>query len=177
MKKFLSLPIRVHMFLLVILLALPSAGVIIHAGLTQRMEAHREAAKDSARLVYTISSEITSLVRSAEQLADTLAHLPAVQHLDQTSMNPILAGLVQKYPQYSNIIVTESSGLVLASGLPIMQTLSLAEQKAFMDAKASGRFSAGEYLVGRLAHKPIIGLAYPIKDARGAFKGVIGIAI
>jgi len=177
MKKFLALPIRIHMFLLVILLALPSAGVIIHAGLAQRKEAHKEAAKDSARLVYAISSEITTLVRSAEQLADTLAHLPSVQRLDKSSMNPLLAGLIQKYPQYSNIIITDSSGLVLASGLPIKQAISLAERKVFKEAKVSGRFSAGEYLVGRLVHKPIISFAYPIKDAKGTFKGVIGIAV
>src|SRR6185369_11983941 len=104
MKRFLSLPIRLHMFLLVLLLALPAAGVIIHAGISQRQQAFKDAAADSARLVYALSSEINIMVRSSQQLAETLAHLPKVQKPESKATSRLLEDLIHKYPQYANIV-------------------------------------------------------------------------
>jgi len=177
MKKFLSLPIRMHMFLLVMLLALPAAGVIINAGLDQRKQAYKEAAANSARLAYTISSEINILVRGTEQLADTLAHLPAVQHLDPKAVTPLLSNLITKYPQYANIIITDKTGLVLASALPMERPVTVADRSIFTDARISGHFSAGEYMVGKVSRKPLINFGYPIKDSSGKFNGIIAIGI
>lgn len=177
MKRFLSLPIRIHMFLLVILLALPAAGVIINAGFDQRRQAYKEAAADSARLTYTISSEINILVRGTEQLADTLAQLPSVQHPDPKTISRLLGNLIAKYPQYSNIIVTDKTGLVLASALPMKQPVTVADRSIFTDARKSGRFSAGEYMLGKISRKPLINFGYPIKDSSGKFNGIIAIGI
>lgn len=177
MKGFLSLPIRLHMFLLVFLLALPATGVIIHAGMGHRQQAFKDAATDSARLVYALSSEINIMVRSSQQLAETLAHLPEVQHPGSKTISPLLVDLIHKYPQYANIIITDSSGLVLASAVPSPRPVSLADRKAFKEAKQSGRFSAGEYVFGKLVPKPLLNFAYPLTDSNGTFRGTIAIAL
>ena len=177
MQRLLSLPIRFHMFLLVLLLALPAAGVITYAGMERRKELYREAANDSAKLVYTMSSEIMIKIRSTEQLADTLAQLPAVQNLNTQIINPLLTSLIKKHPHYSNIIITDKAGIIRASGIPVSQTVSLADRKAFKDARSSGRFSAGEYAIGKVTNKSQLSFAYPLKDAQGQFNGIIGIGI
>jgi len=177
MKWFLSLPIRVHMFLLVGLLALPAVGVIIHSGLSQRQEAYRNAATDSSKLAYSISSEITILVKGAQQLTDTLAEMPEVRRLDTAAITPLLRDLTRKYPQYVNIVILGRSGQVLASALPITQPTSLADRKLFKDARASGLFSAGEYTFGRISRKPQINFGFPLKDSHGNFNGVIAVGI
>lgn len=177
MQRFLSLPIRFHMFLLVLLLTLPAVGVIIHEGLERRNELYKEAANDSARLVYTMSTEIMIQIRSAEQVADTLAQLPAMKKLDPKVINPLLLNLTKKYPCYANIVVTDKDGIVRASGIPLSENVSLADRKSFKEAKATGLFSAGEYVIGKVFNNPLISFSFPLKDTQGHFSGIIGIGI
>jgi C4-dicarboxylate-specific signal transduction histidine kinase len=165
------------MLLLTLLLALPALGVIIYSGARQREEALADSAADSEKLVYGIASELELLIGNIQQLSLTLAHLPDVQRRNATSVNPLLHRLLRRYPHYANIIISDNAGMVWASALPIQPRVSVADRRYIRDAIATGRFSAGEYVVGKASAVPTIHFGYPIKNARGAVTAVIGVGI
>ncbi len=75
-----SKSIRVQLFLIVLVLALPTAGIMIYSGFKLRNEGLAEARSDTRRLVDRIVTEQQSLEAGAEQLMTALAQLPEVRH-------------------------------------------------------------------------------------------------
>ena len=73
MRKFLSWPIRVHLLLLVILLALPSITLILYWGVAARDEAIEDAKDECLKFVNAIAGEQQAAVAGVQQL---LAPLP-----------------------------------------------------------------------------------------------------
>ncbi|MBJ6752054.1 hybrid sensor histidine kinase/response regulator [Geomonas anaerohicana] len=103
--------------------------------------------------------------------------MPQIRHKDAAAVGELLAGLLQKFPSYANIMIVDRSGMTWASAVPMAKPVSLADRKAFKDARDSGRFSPGEYTVGKTSKKPIINFAYPLKDEQGAFDGAILVGV
>lgn len=177
LRHFLSWPIRIHLLVLVLLLGLPSAGVIVYSGIIQRNSAIEDANADSLKLVYNIAVEQQNLVAGAQQLVTTVALLPELRSHNVAVINTLLRKLRGKNPQYANIAVTDKSGTVWASAVPFKDPLSFADKKFFLDAIKTGVFSSGEYAVGRITGRPIINFGYPVKDPAGEVVAVIAVSI
>ena len=76
MRKILSWPVRVHLLLLVILLALPSVTLILYWGMVERDEAVEKAKNECLKFVNSIAGEQQAAVAGVQQLLATLALLP-----------------------------------------------------------------------------------------------------
>ncbi len=177
MYRFPSWPIRRHLIILILFLALPSILLIIRSGMEERNEAIVEAKKNSLALAETIATEEKSIVAGTQQLVATLALLPAVQSHNQTAVNDLLAELIKKNRQYNNIAITDKSGVVWASGVPLQGQVSLASRRYFQEATRTGMFSSGEYTIGRIVKAPAFSFGYPVKNTAGKIIGVIGITL
>ena len=177
MRTFLSWPIRVHMFLLVLLLALPAMGVFVYSGIRERREAVEESSEEVEKLVHTVASEIELLVDNTRQLSLTLAHLTEVQSRNAAVLNPLLKELSLHFPYYTMIFITDKDGLVWASSQPAPIGRSLADRRYVRDAISTGQFSAGEFAIGRVTGLPTFSFGYPFRDGKGRAAGVIGISV
>lgn len=176
-NRFLSFSLRTHLLLMAFILVVPAFILIIHAGLGQRQDAIDEGVSEGRRLVYDIATEQYNLAGDAEQLLTVLAQLPEIRSHHVASSTRILADVLRKSPQYGNIVITDRSGDVWASGLPLTRSFSLRERLTFRKAVATRRFSSGDYGVGRISAKPTIGFGYPMIDAQGVVEGVIAVNI
>ena len=78
-NRFLSWPIRTHLLILLVLLALPSVLLIVRSGIEERKEGIQEAQKGCLRLVDTMAAQQQTVVAGVEQLAAALALLPDVR--------------------------------------------------------------------------------------------------
>jgi len=165
------------MYLLILLLALPAIGVIIHSGIRERQEALMDASDGAEKLANSIASEVRLLVDNTHQLSLALSHLPDVYSRNATALNPILKEIQSHYPYYTFIFVTDKDGMVWASSQPNPKRHSLADRRYFKDAVSTGKFSAGEYAIGRVSGLPTMSFGYPFKDKNGAIGGVIGISL
>jgi len=173
--KLQSWSIRTHLVLLLGLLALPCIAALIYAGVRERHEAMEEAKRECLAFVRTVASEQQSLIAGAQELAMALALLPEVQSGDAKKITPLLSGLLKRNQLYANILVADKSGKVWASAAPFKKGVSIADRMYFREAVRTGRFSSGEYAVGHIIGKRIIGFGYPVKNASGDLVGVIGI--
>ncbi|HEY4744960.1 MAG TPA: cache domain-containing protein [Desulfuromonadaceae bacterium] len=165
------------MCLLILLLALPTIGVILHSGIRERREAVTASYEEVEKLAHVMASEIQLLVDSTRQLSLTLSRLPDVQSRNAASLNPLLKELVLHYPYYTTIFITDRNGVVWASSLPASHRHSVADRRYFTAAIATGQFSAGEFAIGKASGLPTVGFAYPLKDRNGSVTGVIGVSL
>ena len=173
LQLYYSLSLRTHLLLLASLLALPAVALIIHSGMTQRQDAIRRGFWEARRLVNSIATEQYNLTGDAEQLLTALAQIPDIKERNADSANALLVDILKKSPHFGNIVVTDPSGSVWASGLPMTKTFSLKERRTFQNAVKRRQFSSGEYVVGTISARPTIGFGYPLITAKGEIRGVI----
>jgi C4-dicarboxylate-specific signal transduction histidine kinase len=169
---FSNLQIRLQLIVLAVLLTLPALGIIVYTGLRERDDDYRNAAIESQKLADHLAAEQESLARGAQQLGGFLADLPDVASRNKDNVQSIISNTLKKNPQYLNILITDDSGTVWASGLPFTPPMSMAERRYFKNARATRRFSSGEYIIGLISNKPTIAMAYPIVD-HDLFRGVV----
>jgi len=177
MRKILSWPVRVHLLLLVILLALPSIALILHWGVAARDQAVEDAKSECLKFVNAIAGEQQAAVAGVQQLLATLALLPEVKSRNGPAANALLADLLKKNPIYANIIISDKFGLVWAAGTPFEGPFSIAGRKYFEDAVRSGTYSSGEFSVGRIGKRPVITFAQPVTDASNELTSVIAVSL
>ncbi|MFA7403473.1 MAG: cache domain-containing protein [Pelobacteraceae bacterium] len=173
---FSNLPIRIQLIALAVLLTLPAMGIIVYSGLKGRNEDYRKAAIESQKLADHLAAEQANLVHEARQLGGFLTELPDVVNRKTDRVQSIIIKTLKKNPQFLNILITDEHGTVWVSGLPFTRPLSVAERRYFRNARTTGHFSSGEYIVGSISHKPTIAMAYPIVD-HDAFHGVVMISL
>ena len=177
MPKFVfsNLPIRLQLIVLAVILTLPALGIIVYSGIKVRDDDYRTAVIESQRLADHLAAEQESIVHGARLLGGFLAELPDVANRNRDKMQSIINNTLKKNPQYLNILITDDSGTVWVSGLPYTPPMSMAGRRYFKNARATRRFSSGEYIVGLISNKPTISMAYPLVD-RGVFRGVVMIS-
>lgn len=173
MKWLQSLPIHRLILFLMLLMALPAVGLIIHAGLQGREVALKESARSSTYLLNNIASELKSKVEASKQTMEMLSLLPEVRLRKSEPVNRLLSDLLRRYPIYTNILIVDRTGTTWAGRALGDKPINLADRKAFRDAMTTGRFSPGEYVVGKSTQKPIINFAFPLKDHQGNTDGAI----
>lgn len=170
--KFSNLSIRTQLIILAVLLTLPALGIIIYSGLRERSDDYQHAVIESQRLADNLAAQQELIAKETKLLCTLLAGLPEVRKREVDKVRSILANIHKHSPQYLNILITDTSGYVWASALPVDQSLSLADRRYFKNAKSTLRFSSGEYVVGRFSLAPTISLAYPIVE-NDEFMGIV----
>lgn len=173
MKWLQSLPIQMLILFLMLLMAFPAVGLIIHAGFQDRESDLEVSVRSSTYLLNSIASELQSKVDASRQLVGMLSLLPEVRQRKSDPVNSLLADLLQRYPIYTNILMVDRNGTTWAGKTPGNKPINLADRKAFRDAMATGLFSPGEYVVGKATQKQIINFAFPLKSSNGDTDGAI----
>jgi len=176
-RKFLSWPIRVHLLLLVILLALPSITLIIYWGLDARDQAIEAADDECQKFVNSVAAEQQATVAGVQQLLVALALLPDVKARNVPATDYLLSDLQKKNPLYSVIVISDKSGLIWASSTPLEEKISAVGRRYFEEAVRSGVFSSGEYSVGRIAKKPVMTFAQPVTNTSNELTNVIAVSL
>jgi two-component system cell cycle sensor histidine kinase/response regulator CckA len=173
MIKLHTMPIRNQLLLIVLIAALPAAGIIIFSGFEQRAKDIVDARVEMQKLAAIIASEQRTRIASAEQLLTTLAQLPDVKKHHPSRMEPLLIDLLKFHTQYSNIFLADLAGAVWASAVPMGSTVNVSDRRYFKNAMASQQLSSGEYLISRFTQKPVLTLAYPYRNEKNAIAGII----
>ena len=153
------------------------AGIIVYSSVKERAHNIEGAASLAAGLADQIANNQNILVAGVEQLLITLTHLPSVQKHDGAGTSSLLAEIIKSNPQYGNIGLQDKSGLLWASAIPPRGPTSYGDRRHVRNAIASGSFSSGEYVVGKLLRAPTISFSYPIKDRSGNITGAASVAI
>jgi signal transduction histidine kinase/ActR/RegA family two-component response regulator len=163
-------------FSLVLLAVLPALGIILYNGLESRGDAVLHARQELVRIVTALAEAQTRTTDVTRQTLAILAIMDEVRDRDMATCAGIFARILQHNPLYTNIALTDTSGDILVSAVP-MAFPSLADRKHFKDALRTKAFSSGEYIVSRATAVSSFPFAYPIIDEQGEVSGVLTVAL
>ncbi len=169
------MPIKYLLVLIVFIVALPTAGIIIYAGIQHRNEAMNAAWVDTQKLAERMAYEQQSMVASTRQLMASLSQMPEVKQKNTVKVTSLLRDLHKVNPEYTNLFIADRSGSVWATAVPVKPPFIVADRKYFKNSLASGQLSSGEYIIARAGNRHSFTLGYPIKDEQGNVTGVIGV--
>ena len=172
-----SMSIRKHIIILIILMTVVPTGIIVYSSVRERAHDIEGATSLASGLAEQIANNQNILVAGVEQLLITLTHLPSVQSHDGAETSKLLAEIIRLNPQYGNIALQDRSGLLWASAIPTRGPVSYSNRRHVRNAIATGHFSSGEYVIGKLLKTPTISFSYPIRDGSGHITGAASVAI
>jgi len=164
--------IRLNLILVVLFGALPVLAMILWSGAELREKEVRDAKTDALRVARSFADQQESVTRGVEQLLSALSAVSDIQRRDPVACTELFKTLVARNPIHANFTLLAPDGGVVASALPF-NIANFADQLHVAEAMANRRFSAGEYLVGRLSTEPVIAFAYPVQDKRGELTGIL----
>lgn len=176
-KSIFSWPIKYHLILLVTVATIPFFVIMAASTIESRNEKTYSITMESRHLVMNIASRQESIVAGVEQLFKTLAKVEDIREKRFDHVSGLLESLLQNNPQYGNILVADIKGNVLASARSFKPGLSIADRKFYLDVMKTGKFSPGEYIIGKTANKPLINFGYPVTGPNGDIFAIIAAGI
>ena len=156
--------LRVRLTLLVLLVMIPSLGLILYMANVQRLVATEAAQENLSRIASLTASEVSRVVEGAQQLLVGLAQFQEIRSGDPTPCEAVMAKLRAIYPFYSTLGVAKPDGNVVCSTVPLSSPITVAKQSWFQQAIQTHDFTVGEYQTDPTTGKASINLAYPIFD-------------
>jgi len=85
----------------------------------------------------------------------------------------IFQELLRDNPTLANIALLDPQGVVQVAALPLTGNLDMSDRTSFKDAMRSRAFSAGDFVVSRMAKVPVMQFSYPVIDAGEKLIGVL----
>lgn len=171
-----NLSTRARLAILIIASALPFLVLAVYSGIMQRNAAERSEQQELRLIAELTAKRPELIIESVYQLMFAIGG--QVDHL--------LANR-QDCHQYFRRLLPEGSGLYRSMGLiqangtifcsSIISTgskaINVADRDYFRMAVGTGKFSVGEYQVGRVTSGSGINFAYPVTDTKGQLQAVV----
>jgi C4-dicarboxylate-specific signal transduction histidine kinase len=151
------------------------AGLFFLAG--QRAGASLTTKGELKRMVRLAAARQELLADQAEQILSLISKLPQIKQMDSRSCNETIRGLIINQNRFLNFGVIRPDGTVLCSSLAVPPDLNLGDRTYFRQAMESGRFSVGEYQIGRITNRASINFGYPLKHDDERVLGVVFLAL
>lgn len=164
--------LRVRLLILVLLAIVPPVILTVYGAWKERQQAVRMAEDNLQQLTQLAASSEARLIEGTRQLLTVLSALPELQQ-DNKTCSDFLAGILKKNESYVNFGLIQLNGDVSCSALPLKEKISFAARNHFKRAVSEKKFTAGDYVFGRVTNKHVINLTYPVFSNNGKVQAVI----
>ncbi|WP_163337491.1 response regulator [Desulfopila sp. IMCC35008] len=179
--KFFHGSIRKKLVALVFVATLPVFLVLLGTEFRSSQQQLAFAKKDTALYLNGFAELQNRITNSTETLLRTVASMPAIRNMDEEQSRIVLSTLLETNPIYTNVILVNNSGDVIAAGKNNDKTKSFnfGDRKQFLDAISKREFSSGEFAIGKSSQKPIFPFGMPVLNEYGASAGalIIGVSL
>jgi len=85
----------------------------------------------------------------------------------------LFSKMLQDNPGLANITLMDSHGVAIAAALPATGYLNFSDRTSFKEAVRTRDFSAGDYVISRMAKVPVMQYSYPVLDTENRLLGVL----
>ena len=165
--------INAKLYLLVACAILPALLIIMFMGISRRELAMGNARQGLSNFTNAVAELQAEKTRHSRMFLRTMAATPEVRHFDLAKCQALFKRILSDNPDLANITLTDSHGLVVASGLASPKPVDISDRASFRQAAQTGRFSAGEFIVGRFVKEPAFPFSLPIYGDDRALQGVL----
>lgn len=165
--------------MLVCLATLPAILFAFYIANNERAAAVTRMEEDAHHIVSLISREHFYQMTGAKSLLRWLADRLAEEQDDIIAEkdSALLPALLAGYPQLANIAILTPEGDVIGSAHPLPAPLNMHDYAAIRRALSSQEIETGAYVIGPIVKRPILHLAYAVKNTQGAVRRIVFVAI
>ena len=143
-----------------------------------RIEHANQLRDEAASVAVTAGAYLNTYLSGLDSMSSALARHPAVMTLDKHQCDPLFEAVLRDQPLLLNIVVSDSAGSVMGSGIPSnTERLSPTAMPYVAEVIRTGKPQVSELMTGRISNQPTIVLSYPVRDAQGVLVGVLGLGI
>jgi diguanylate cyclase (GGDEF)-like protein/PAS domain S-box-containing protein len=124
-------------------------------------------------------NETEEFIEHAETLLIKLAKLPVIKALDTNQCDRLFSELQYLPLLYANLFTLDQDGKLVCSAKYVTQNTATGPDPKyfFSEIQRTQQFTIGKPAIGFITGEWVTTIAYPIKDAQGQFRGVVGLAI
>jgi C4-dicarboxylate-specific signal transduction histidine kinase len=167
-------PLRRQIIVATYALLVPFALAAIWSANRTRIERETEVEDQAGSIAHTAAAYLDEYLNGLDSMASTLTRHPAVMTLDQAASDRLFADVLRGQPLLLNILLTDRTGSVRGSGLPVRAELGPTVNLPYVhDVISNGNALISELTTGQMSGKPTVVLAYPVRQAEGA--DVVGV--
>ncbi|MGV3629481.1 MAG: sensor domain-containing diguanylate cyclase [Betaproteobacteria bacterium] len=170
-----NLSTRARIAILIVASALPILALVIYSSIMQREVAERDEQQELRLIAELVAKRPEQFLESAHQLLIAIG----------SQADHLLADRLECH-RYFRRLLPEGGGLYRAMGLALPNgdvfcsstvsnssgSVNVRDRSYFRMAEESGKFSVGEYQIGRVTGSSGINFAYPVMDADGNLQAV-----
>jgi len=169
---------RGRIVLLVVVAAVPALALIAYSTWDERARAELHDRDDLRRLATLAAQRQEQIIESARQTLTAIAlALPGAQD-DQARCNEYLAKLrAQSSAIYHSMGIYRADAVLICNAIPWQGKVFSPDRLYFRLPMATGKFTIGEYQVGRVTKQQGINFGYPITDSADDMLGVAFVAV
>ncbi len=153
---------RARMSMAFSLAVLPLLGLYVYAD--RSLRSARSAYQDAELLhqVERVGLVYDRILTQTEMLLGSLSEMEEIRNPRQPGCHALLARVMSHLTYYTAIQLIGVDGFVSCGSLAIDGKLFVGDRYYHRVALANRQFTVGNFVVGRLTGKPVVGLAYPV---------------
>jgi len=152
---------QTRLFILVFLAFLPTVALYAYANRSLTAAELRSGESELLHLADQAGREYRRVLTRTESLLGAFSETEGFRQ-PSTQCNQALASIMQHMEIYTAMQLIEPDGFVSCGSLTLGESLFVGDRYYHQAAMANNRFVVGNFVIGRLTGKPIVGLAYPV---------------
>jgi len=177
MTRFAFSSVRARLLILVLLVIIPSLGLVVHMAREGRQHGVAQAGQSTLKLAREAATQQQRSISQARDFLSELSQYPDLDHPKAEACTALLAKKLNEHPEYVNVFVLTLDGELICSALPFEGRLNLSDRVYFQLAVTRKGFSVGEYQIGRVTGKATLAFGHPVLDETGKFTAVLAAAL
>ena len=163
-SKMADLNARTRIFVLVILAALPALLLTLYSAFERRASAETQTREELRRLVKLAAMQQWQVVEGARQMMVASSQILSTLIEDKRRCTQYFSNLLAHNSEtYHSMGLFRANGELFCNAVSSTGRVYSGDRLYFRLAKETGKFSIGDYQIGRVTGRPAINFGYPVK--------------
>jgi C4-dicarboxylate-specific signal transduction histidine kinase len=160
------------------LLLVPFVAAGLWSANVTRQEREAELREQAGSVASTAAAYLNQYLAGIDSMASATVRNSAVVALDRAQSDRLFVAVLRDQPLLSNIVLTDPAGAIRGTGIAGRTAIGETVRMPYVqDVVASGKPIVTDLQTGVVSGKPIVVLAYPVRDAADAVVGVLAIGV
>ncbi len=168
-----GLTIRARLMAIMLFALVPAAVIVLWIGYQQRERNIADIQKEILAEVDHILDLQKSISLRSEQLLTLASEITEVRNLDIEGCARVFPRMLERNPDYTTLLLTDTHGQVLAMGSTNTPLFSVGDRPYFTNALAQERMTVGGFVISRTAHVPALNYGMPVPGEEGRPAGLL----
>jgi signal transduction histidine kinase len=161
-----------RLFVLVAVAMLPAIAVQAYNEIDLRRTREVEVQDEALGLAKLAAAEQLQIVQGVRQALIALSEVPAIKAKDVQGCNAYLSRINERYPEFIVFIVADMNGNSFCDSSREHAPSTAAGRTYFANALKTGKFTVGEFAIGRTTGRKVLQVALPFYGDDGRMGGI-----